>query len=365
VNRVAASEADQLTVARALVGQETLAAAEGVVRRWRNMPAAERYKGKIGPTAMGLMKSTLAKGTVLELARRGGWRSMRFAKDGRVTAGRVWDRHPPIALRFSTFSMKLIRWLTEAPIARTDCPILEDVHETPADELLMYLAVDLTRKMDCGETLARQAAFRRSGLVWLAFPDVLAHHGVGVPEPKMFDALLEPQALVILEALAPDIAKRWTEIELRKRTVVGGQEMIRLGGTQAAVAHGYLGALDRKKRRDLAQPLIEAGIAVLGKVGGGDHLAGRLEQRGRIADRARARSAAASFLRTLAHLGRWAEEARGVRFFDDDYEAAQLYLTLFEPLGDRGLLRANEIIRELEALDAAAAEAAPQEGEPS
>jgi hypothetical protein len=192
VNRVAASEADQLTVARALVGQETLAAAEGIIRRWRTMPSAARYKGRIGPTSMGLMKSTLAKGAVLQLARRGGWRSMRFLDNGKVVRGRMWERRAPGAIRFSGFSMHLIRWLTEAPIARTDCPILDPVPEMPGDELLMYLAVDLCRKIDCGDTLAKQAAFRRSGLVWIAFPDVLAHHGIGVPEPRMFDRMLAP-----------------------------------------------------------------------------------------------------------------------------------------------------------------------------
>jgi hypothetical protein len=113
----------------------------------------------------------------------------------------MWERHRPKSIHFSAFSMHLIRWLTEAPIARTDCPILQAIAETPGDELMMYLAVDLCRKMDCGDTLAKQAAFRRSGLVWLAFPDVLAHHGVGVPEPQMFDRLLDPDTVVLLEAL--------------------------------------------------------------------------------------------------------------------------------------------------------------------
>lgn len=355
MNRVAASEADQLTVARALVGQETLAAAEGVVRRWRNMPTAARYRNRIGPTAMRLLETTLAKGAILQLARRGGWRAMRFIAEEGVRSGRMWERHPPQALHFSRFSIHLLRWLTEAPIARTDCPVLEALPETPADELLMYLAVDLCRKMDCGDTLAKQAAFRQSGLVWLGFPDVLAHHGVGPPEPEMFGRLLDPPAVVVMEALTPDLAERWMQIELKKRTIVAGQEMIRLGATQSAVAQSYLAAIDRRGRRDLAQCFIEAGAGSLEKGLDPETFVGRLEQRGRIADRAQARSAAAAFLKILEHLGRWAEEARSVRFFDEEYDAAQLYLTLFEPLGDRGVRRAADLVKSLEALDATAA----------
>ncbi len=351
MNRVAASEADQLTVARALVGQETLAAAEGVVRRWRNMPAAARYKGKIGPTAMRLMQGTLAKGAVLQLARRGGWRTLRFLEEGAPVRGRMWERHRPGPIRFSAFAMLLVRWLTEAPIARTDCPILEAIPETPGDELLMYLAVDLCRKMDCGDTLAKQAAFRRSGLVWLGYPDVLAHHGVGVPEPRMFERLLEPDAVVLLEALTPDLTERWTQIEMKKRGVVSAQEMIRLGGTQAAVAHGFLSALDKYHRRDLAQCLLRAAARVLEKSETAADWVGRLEAKGRIADRARARSAAAAFLKSLELPARWAEEARAVRFFDDEYDSVQLYLALYDELSDRSIVRARAIVRALEALD--------------
>jgi hypothetical protein len=363
MNRVAQSEAEQLTVARALVGQETLAAAEGVIRRWRNMPTSARYKGKIGPTSMQLLRSTLAKGAVLQLARRGGWRSMRFVESGRVVRGRMWERHRPEAIRFSGFSMHLIRWLTEAPIARTDCPILEAVHETFGDELLMYLAIDLCRRMDCGDTLAKQAAFRRSGLVWLGFPDVLAHHGVGVPEPRMFERLLEPEGVVLLEALREIRRERWTQIELKKRTIVSGQEMIRLGGTQAAVAHGFLAAIDKRHRRDLAQCFLLAGARVLEKNDDPNDWVGRLESTGRVADRARARSAAGSFLKVLDALSRWGYESRSVRFFDEEYDAAQLYLSLYEELSDRAIQRAQRIVRDLEALDAGAE--APATGEPA
>lgn len=355
MNRVAASEADQLTVARALVGQETLAAAEGVVRRWRNMPTAARYRNKIGPTAMKLLRDTLAKGAILQLARRGGWRTMRFVAGDRVRSGRMWERHPPQALRFSRFSIHLLRWLTESPIARSDCPNLEALPETPADELLMYLAVDLCRRMDCAETLARQPAFRQSGLVWLGAFDLLALNGVGMPEEEMFSRLLDRPAVVVLEALVPDLADGWLRAELKKRTIVAGQSMIRLGAAQEAVARAFLSVIDRRDRRDLAQCFIEAGARLLAKSPEAESFVGRLEQRGRIADRARARSAAAAFLKVLERLGGWAEEARSVRFFDEEYDAAQLYLSLFEPLGDRGVRQARDLVRALEALDATAA----------
>jgi hypothetical protein len=130
--------------------------------------------------------------------------------------------------------------------------------------------------------------------------------------------------------------------------------MIRLGGTQAAVALGFLNAINRKHRRDLAQCLLIAGTRVLEKNDSPTDWVGRLESKGRVADRARARSAAASFLKVLDMFHRWAEESRGVRFFDEEYEASQLYLALYEELSDRAVHRSRDIVRELEALDAGA-----------
>ena len=78
IKRVAASEYDILTITRGLVGQESLAALDGLLRRTRKIPP------KIGTTSMGILQDTLAKGVVRELARRGGWRLHRDGRSGRA-----------------------------------------------------------------------------------------------------------------------------------------------------------------------------------------------------------------------------------------------------------------------------------------
>lgn len=347
MKRVASSEYDILTIARGLMGQESLAALEGLLRRGRQLPP------KLGPTSMGVLEDTLAKGVVLQLARRGGWRSERYLKDGEVSEGRVWLRHTPPALHFSVFSIQLLRWLTACPVGNSDCDPLDAAPRTLADELLMYLTLDVTSQLRCDTGIVRQAAFRGSALCWLGFPDRLSRDELAVEiTTEQFRPLLTGDGPVLVECLQGDLGNRWARMEWNKQTIRWNAAMTQLGGGQEAVAGAWLDACDAAGRRDLSRFLIRAASEVLEGHAPSQRWVQNLEQRGSMRDRSGARRAAGAFLRALRQLRRWAEESGSVRFFDDDYEAAQLYLTQWENLGDDGFHHAERIIRELEALDA-------------
>ena len=78
MTRVAASEYDLLTVARAVVGQGSPETVEPLLRRSREMPP------KVGPTAMALLRRTLSRGVVLSLASH--WKAVRVDAGERVTS---------------------------------------------------------------------------------------------------------------------------------------------------------------------------------------------------------------------------------------------------------------------------------------
>ena len=190
---MAASEADLLTIARALVGQigadvvspllwkhrepyqhdekgepksSGSEAKERPKRSRKKRPCAPRDK-KIGPTAMEVLKRTLALGVVLELCRRGGWKTRSHARSGDVVTGRFWQRMSQVPrIHFSTTTFELLHWLTCAPIAAADCPPLNTAPQSVGDELAALLTIDLLRRCGCAHGPAASPFFRRSALCW-------------------------------------------------------------------------------------------------------------------------------------------------------------------------------------------------------
>jgi hypothetical protein len=350
VKRVAQSEFDLLTVARALVGQVGAEAVEPLLRQPRAVGP------KLGPTAMGLLKRTLAKGAVLELCRRGGWRPAAHLEEMEVVTGRLWQRRQPPELRFSSVTVELLRWLAASPLAMdAECkPLKVKGRVQLGDELVLYLACDLAERCCCCAPLARTPLFRSSSLVWLGFFEPLARRA-----PLRADGLdralgqLVGERAVLLEALQADLARRWIAAERRKGQLTQPAQMIALGESQRALVEALCAALDRHQRRDLAGFLLEAAGALLRHRPEPSRWVAVLAPGGALAERQRAFRAAGALLESLGQLGRWAEEAQGVRFFDDEYEASQLLLKQWGQVGAQGLAHAQELVQRMQALDAA------------
>jgi hypothetical protein len=359
LSRVARSEADLITVARALGGGLSAGAVEPLLREAR--PMAER----LGPTAMGLLKQTLARGAVLELCRRGGWRPARHLVEGKPVAGRLWERRGPPELRFTAAGYQLLRWLVASPLAvPAQCRPLKHRGATGlGDELLLYLACDLaTRCPGCEPALGRSPLVRGSALCWLGFPDLLGAEGP--PEEQAlgpaWDRLIG-EGMVLVEALQQDLARRWVTLERAKRRLSRLTPMINAGESQHRVLTSFAAALERAERRDLLGFVIEAAARLLHHRPGASAWIGGIARRGTLVRRQRAFRAAGALLAGLELPRRWVEQARAVRFFDDEYQASQLLLQQWEQLGEGGLAHAQLLFQRLAALDAAA-EPAVQDG---
>jgi hypothetical protein len=354
MHRVAQSEHDLVTVARALVGQGGFAAIEPFVASARALPET------IGPVAMELLRETLGRGVVLALARRGGWRKATYLgpEGAGLRQGRLWERHAAPALCFSGFSLALCRW-----IARGGPSILrgQDLLVPPeglrlGDELVLYLALDLLAAGGIATRLAEQPAASASALAQLGFAELFAE--VGAPSlPRASDAwrrICVGEGAILLEALEPDLARRWLEMERGKPGLCEPQAMIRLGTAQEAVLDGFLDAAEAVGRRDLAFFLLDAGRTLLSSGPEPSAWVSRLRGTSSLAERQAARHAAGALLRALSRWQGWNEAHRGVRFIHEGYEGAQMMLRRFERFGSRCAENARGVLRGLESLDALA-----------
>ncbi|OJH42791.1 hypothetical protein [Cystobacter ferrugineus] len=338
---VSPSEHALLSLARAIVDSGQYASVEDLLLTRREVPP------KLGPRALHVLRDLLAKGVVLALVRRGGWRRQRHLHDGQGVEGRLWQRHAAPPLHFSSACVRTLQWLTSQPLGRLDREPLEVVEPlTLADELFLYLCCHLVAGTPCGPSVGAQPLFRHSALCRLGFPELL-----GAPPPgfnaSAFTPLLVDKGLV-LEALQADLARRWLRIEESKRRVSEPADMVALGSAQEAVLSAFLEALEAARRRDLAGFLLEAGRGLVGRpatlwVEGLSPLAS-------LRARAEASRAAGAWLRSLARLARWDSEHRAVRFFDDDYDAAQFLLSQWSAFGEAGFRLAAERERALSSL---------------
>lgn len=153
-------------------------------------------------------------------------------------------------------------------------------------------------------------------------------------------------------------------MEHHKRTMASAAAMIALGAAQEAVLGALLTAADRAHRRGLVSFAVDAGASLLehGTPAKSALLwVKSLTPTGPMRERAAARRAAGALLRVLGRLARWDTEHRMKRFFEDDYEGAQLLLARWDALGSSGFSRAERVLRELESLDASLDET-PLEG---
>ncbi len=328
--RVARSEDELLKIARALVG----------AGRPPSRARAAKPVSQIGPTAMGLLQQTLARGVIATLLRRGGWETRRTLVGDLPKRGRLWERHPNLpVLRFGPASFALLTWLHREDLVRPSTELPRAVTTTLADDVLHYLACEQLTRMGSD---VHQPAFTRSPLCQLGFPEFLADP-TGEPLPELeFDALVRADGAIVVEALQSNLAAQWIATERRKGSIVALDEMTRLGRAQAQVLHAWFAAIDRAStpRRDLAGFVAETARALLARGPSRRCPDYRwwirsLSIHAPLSARQAAFAGAAAFLRAVGQLGVWLDEAGVVAHFDEDYEAAQLLLSSWQFLRAR------------------------------
>jgi hypothetical protein len=304
--------------------------------------------------AVRLVQDALAKGCPERLARHGGWRVERHLCGEKVVQGRLWQRTAPaeLGLKFSRHALDLLVWLTAAkPGDKEPAWQLSEAELTPADLLLFFFVHEglrgLAGHLD-PRPLRQRPGFARHGLCRLAYPEDFAGQ-TGAPD---FAPWTTGLGACMLEALQPELAARWVQVEGGKERIADPEQMLRLGQEQDRVLAAFLDAVEQAGRFDLARFLLRAAAGLLGPYANAGMWADSLRVEGlRLADRAAAYAAALAFLRQLDRLRSWVRRARSVGYFDEGYQANQLWKADWEFYqGDQLHKRAQGIIRQLDPL---------------
>jgi hypothetical protein len=263
-----------------------------------------------GLTQNGLaaFKEIVQKGCFYQLMLRGGTRvdmSLDASKTPqRILRGRLWERYPKLpALEFTEQAFAVLC----AVLSNGDGPVLKG----SGDELFWYLATKVhVPERHVGATLA-----------WLG--------GFGVPpEPERMESFLhDPAGPVLIEALTPDFTRAWITIERSKATIKDPAQLARLGEHQEAGLNAYLDIIDRMGRRDLASFIVDAGQQLLNPRATPEEATktflGNLDTKTSLGLRQRAKHAAGAFLRMVARVGKWHNEHRYTRPFEEEYPVCQ------------------------------------------
>jgi hypothetical protein len=305
--------------------------------------------------AVDLVKDTLAKACVLFLVKQGAWRNDKYLREGNPVQGRVWDRVPldERSLTFSRPVLEFLQWATAEKVNDTKAPWdAAPAALTPADEFFFWLAFDATRAdPDLLAALRRRDAFRTNRLCWITCPGDMVEGDEATPPD--FAPLFEGQRAVILECLQRHLEHRWVRSERMKGQIGDWKRMRQQGRAEFAALQAFLKAAHAAKRTDLARFVLRTNAALFTSELTPVFWTGGLQGSGppRLADRLDTQRAALAVPRQMDVLDAWQREALNVGYFDEGYQANQMWKADWEAAnGTRVAARAHAAVEMLEPL---------------
>ncbi len=290
----------------------------------------------LGRDAVLVMQDMLAKGTVSKLARSGGWRRERFLRGERSATGRLWERTPSarLALQFSPRTVEFLIGLTAFPAGHPFYRKRPSKNLTLGDRWLHFAIYDRLRGAGLEKEMQTWPVMRDNMLVQLLH----AHDFLDSPPKQPADIelwLTDDAGLAILEVLQSRLAVAWAETEHTKRRLRSPEQLLRASQFHADLLSGYLAAVEKIQRRDLARFLFgvwnrllpddeTARIPWLQEV----HLDDL-----RLSERAELYRHALGTFALAERFSNWNDWARGIGYYDEEYEIAQHWKLDWEQLG--------------------------------
>lgn len=306
--------------------------------------------------AVRLVQDALSKGCPFLLSQRGGWRKERHLRGERVVEGRLWQRTAPqeLGLSFSHHALEFLVWITSARPGDKEPrwqPAEADL--SMGDRLLLFFAHEGLRESGEGlgaPELRRRSPFVHLGLCWLCYPEDFGK--APIEECPNFEPWIVGLGACIMEALQTELTERWIQIEGSKERIASPTTMQGLGASQQKALTGFLDAVEKAGRLDLARFVLRAATVIVSPYAHAGMWTGALNTSGmRLADRTAVYQSAMVFLHQLGRFPSWAQRARATSYFDEDYHAAQLFLTDWEQYQGHLLCeRAQTIIRQMDPL---------------
>lgn len=345
--RVSRFEADLLTILQGFFGHVPRSQLLSLLGESRARPKC------LSRTAVELVQDTLAKGAT-RLVAEAGWQQKRFLSAGAIAEGRVWQRLPPdkLGLGFSPQTLDFLIWA-----AATECLKPEVTWKpnalrklTMGDRWLLTTAYGAVHDSDLARLWAQREPWRSNALcqLWFAtdFVSGIPDKGSATPGKKPaapvkttpvklaeldFEPWLRPAGLAVLEADETQLARRWVEMEREKGRVVDPLRLQAMAASQQRVLTAWLTTIDKAGRRDLARFLLAAVAELLREKTTLQHWLGQVDfGEIRLADRQATYRSAFLVLTEFERLVAWQVEARSVGYFDEGYQAAQLWKSDWE-----------------------------------
>src|SRR5262245_25369313 len=305
--------------------------------------------------AVEVVKDMLAKACVLFLVHQGGWRNDKYLRGNAPTPGRVWERIPldERSLVFSRPVLEFLIWATAEKVNETKSPWdAAPKALTPADELFFWMAFDKIRSdPDLLAALRKKDAFRLNPLCWVSFPGDMVEGDEATP--PNFAPLFTGQRAVFLECLQPHLTHRWVRSERMKGQIGDWKRMRLQGRAEFAALQAFLKAAGEANRPDLARFVLKTNATLFTTDMTPVFWTGGLQGSGppRLADRLDTQRSALAVPRQMEILEGWQHRALGVGYFDEGYQASQLWKADWEAAnGDRVAARARAVIEMLEPL---------------
>ena len=306
-------------------------------------------------TCINLLQDILSKGIVLELVHAGGWRNERFLRRGQPTLGRSWERLPleERKLEFGPSSLEFVFWLTaDKP---SDDKLKWDANPssmTPGDKLFLALALQTMQPFDeIVQVLVRKSAFHGNPLCWLMAPSLFGRRA----EPRVpnFAPCFTPEMAGIIESMQHYLTGCWVRSERAKGQLGDWRRMQNQGEAELQALNQFLEQAHAHGRPDLARFVLQAATMILANRPTQSFWTGGLHGSGppRLRDRLETQRLALALPRQLETMHDWDRQARSIGYFDEEYQASQLWKDDWERFnGNDAVQHVHHLLDQLEPL---------------
>ncbi len=283
----------------------------------------------ITTTARQLIEQSLAKGSVLRLARTGGWQTEAFLRAGQPKTGRVWERGPvkERQLLFTDQPMEFLTWMSTAKLNDVRTLWTSTKLLSAADEFFFFQAYEAVAESSpvVAEQIRGIKVIRHNPLVRLCYPAYFVEE----TEAPDFAPWVQGVRSVMIECMQPLLQNRWLKLETQKAQETVWLTLRRKSEAEERTLGAFLLACGEAKRHDLARFVLGTAKNLLKHTGlqPQDWTTG-LRGDGappRLAERLAVQRSALGFLRQMRVLQNWDREARAVGYFDEEYQASQLW----------------------------------------
>lgn len=358
-------EARMASIVQAIFGRRTTSR---IVERSRSgeferLGFAKLKAGGVSPEARDWIVGALGRGMVEFFARRGIDEETFLGPgglDARPVTGSLWERHGPEKLRFdfSPASLEFLIWLA-ATWRRADSTPRNtgdgDVHPrqsaTAADELLTLIAYRALRGDAPCPAFRSSPLVRRNFLVRLFFPtdfpiESESDSTSDLPNPTPW---LSEDRVWALETLQSDLAEAWRSTDAAVRAANSIEAFHGMTAARDATLDAFLDAIERAERRDLARFLLDMAVRMSES---------RADWRGvpwwrrdlrfeepRMADRPELVRLLLGPLDRLTRLAQWRSRALATDRFDEGYQAARHWLSVWNSRAGDDLIAFVDRIR--------------------